>query len=142
MTTAADGRMVYLKEGHVIGMMLPLHPDIEARWRAGFLTRVTAEGEPWQGDQYDVLPEPPVSDNAADTTTPTTSEPATAPDTTTSNPADPQPPRPRGNASRADWAAYAVQLGAATEAEAATLTRDELAELTTPPEMKPTVPGE
>ena len=34
MTTAASSPdMIYLREGHVVGLTLPLHPDIEARWR-------------------------------------------------------------------------------------------------------------
>jgi hypothetical protein len=101
---------------------------------------VTADGDPWHGDEYDVLPGEP-ADSAADPTT--DSEPATTPDTTTATgpPARTrQPPRPRGNASRADWAAYAVELGVASKADAATMIRDELMELCTPPELKPPVP--
>lgn len=118
-------QLVWLREGHVSGHTLPLHPVVMERWRAGHLQRVNADGSAWEGDQY-VLPGGPAA------------APQPAPEAT---PADGELPRPRGNASRADWAAYAVALGACTEAEAGQLTRDELTALTTPPEEKPAVPG-
>ena len=66
--------MIYLKEGHVVGMGLPLHPDIEARRRNGHLTRVHADGSAWQdsdGDPFAVLPAAaePDNDSAPTTTT-------------------------------------------------------------------------
>ena len=66
--------MIYLKEGHVVGMGLPLHPDIEARWRNGHLTRVHADGSAWQdsdGDPFAVLSgEANLGQRRAPTTTP------------------------------------------------------------------------
>jgi hypothetical protein len=115
---------IYLREGHVIGFTLPLHPTVEERWRAGHLQRVRADGSAWEGDPF-VLP----------------GEPPAAADAEADVPGDGGVARPKGNASRADWAAYAVALGACTEEQAAQLTRDELAALTTPPEDKPATPG-
>jgi hypothetical protein len=139
MGAAADSGMIYLQEGHVVGMTLPLSPDIEARWRAGHLTRVHADGSAWQdsdGDPFAVLSGEPASadDNGTPDTTTTSGSDEEGQD-------DPdQPKRPRGNAPRPEWAAYAVALGVATEDEAAKLTRDELKKLVTPPEMLPPDP--
>ena len=135
MTTAAEARtVIYLKEGHVVGMMLPLHPEIEARWRNGHLTRVHEDGSPWldsDGDQFAVLPVvAPESDG--------TNHIAARSD----NDQQPsgQPRRPKGNAPRPEWAAYAVTLGLVTQDEADKLTRAELRDLVTPPEMRPPDP--
>jgi hypothetical protein len=116
---------IYLREGHVIGFTLPLHPTVEERWRAGHLHRVQADGTAWEGDPF-ALPGQAAAAAAE--------EPGPQPE-------DGGLARPKGNASRADWAAYAVALGACTEEQAAQLTRDELAALTTPPEDKPATPG-
>ncbi len=138
MRAAKSGPVIYLREGHTVGMMLPLHPDVEARWRAGHLDRVHPDGSPWQdsdGDPFAVLSgEPaPAAASTIDHKPTTIIEPSAA------KPAD-ERGRPRGNASRADWAKFAVSLGMASEAEAALMTRDELRELTTPPELRPPDP--
>lgn len=146
MAAAADQPedVIWLKGGHVVRLTLPLHPDIEARWRKGGLVRVTEDGEPWQGYEF-ALP-------GAEPEVPSPPPPGSGGGDGHEHDGDGQgsgdggqqqggdlniPGRPRGNASRVAWAAYAVELGAATEDEAATLTRDELIELTTPPEMRP-----
>jgi hypothetical protein len=113
--------MIYLKEGHVTGHTLPLHPTVADRWKRGELVRVNEDGSDWEGDPY-ALPG---------------GEPAVA-ETTASGTDDdgPEPVRPKGNASRIAWAGYAVALGACDEDEADTLTRDQLIALTTAPEMQ------
>ena len=141
MGAAADGGMVYLMEGHVVGMTLPLNADIEARWRAGHLTRVHPDGSAWQdseGDPFAVLSGGPAS--ADDNGTPDTTTTGSEQDSQGSDPG--QPERPKGNAPRPEWAAFAVALGLATEDEAAKLTRPELQKLCTPPELNPPDPGE
>lgn len=140
MTAAADSpAMVYLSEqaGHVIGMTLPLHPDIDKRWRGGELVRVNADGSAWQGDDEFSLPAGPSgpANSDSDHTPPAGS--------TSGSGSDPDVPgRPKRNAPRREWAAYATRIGALTEEDAELLSRDELIEATTPPEMKPPPPGE
>jgi hypothetical protein len=139
MTTAAEARtVIFLKEGHVVGMMLPLHPEIEARWRNGHLARVHEDGSPWQdsdGDPFAVLPAvAPEGDG-------TNHIAERSPNDDDQHPSEPgQPPRPKGNAPRPEWAAYAVALGLVTQDAADKLTRAELRELVTPPEMRPPDP--
>lgn len=122
--TQQQPQLVYLREGHVTGHTVPLHPVVMERWRAGHLQRVNADGSTWEGDPFVLPGEPPAAGAPA------------APDGDGGEVA-----RPKGNASRADWAAYAVGLGACTDDEASQLTRDELAALTTPPEDQPATPG-
>jgi hypothetical protein len=119
---------LWLKEGHVVGMDLPLGEVIESRWRNGDLQRVNEDGSPWSdGDEFAILarddpagPSPAAADPAATITS------------------DVQAPaRPPGNAPRRAWAAYAVALGACTEDVASTLTRAELIDAVTAPEDKP-----
>jgi hypothetical protein len=150
MAAAKKPDMVYLKESHVIGMSLPLHPVIEERWRAGTLQRVNADGSPWHGgDQYAVLgqpgPDSASSQHPQTTDTALTADPDGAPGGGDSRDGgdgrDGQPARPKGNASRAEWAKYAVDLGVCTQPETDLLTRDELIKATTPPEMQPPDPG-
>jgi hypothetical protein len=120
-------QLVYLREGHVSGHTLPLHPNVMERWKAGLLRRVNADGSPWQGEEYVLPGELPAADPGA---------PAAAASSDGG-----EPPRPRGNASRIEWAGYAVALGACTEDDAGKLTREELIALTTPPEEKPAGPA-
>lgn len=109
--------MIYLREGHVCGFTLPLPPNVMERWRAGHLQRVNEDGSTWQGDHF-ALPGAPTEALAGA--------------------ADGEGPvRPKRSASRIAWAAYAVELGACTEEQAEKLSRDDLIELTTPPEEKP-----
>jgi len=134
--------MIYLKEGHVCGMVLPLHPDIEARWRNGQLTRVQPDGSPWQdsdGDPFAVLPgAAPAGDGTHIAERSDNDDNQQQPDPAGSS----QPPRPKGNAPRPEWAAYAVALGVTTAEQAAMMTRDELKTLVTPPEMEPKIPDD
>lgn len=130
--------MVYLLEGHVTGHTLPLNRVTEERWRAGHLRRVNADGTPWQGgDEFAVLPgtppqpgqetareQPPLGSTADDTAGP---EDGLA--------------VPKLNAPRRDWAAYATSLGAASAEEAEQMTRGELIERCTPPELQPGTGG-
>lgn len=129
---------------------LPLHPDIEARWRNGQLTRVHADGSAWQdsdGDPFAVLSGEAEPDNDSE---PTTTEPADGdeplegqtPGAEPPTGQEDQPPRPRGNAPRKAWAEYAVTLGVTTAEQADLMTRDELRKACTPPEMKPADPGD
>ena len=119
----ADG-FVYLTEteGHVIGMTLPLHPDIEQRWLAGHLRRVSKDGSEWRGggDYTPATPSGPSGDSDSDDYN------APAPEG-----------RPARNASRRAWADYARSISAVTADEAETLTRDELIDRCLPPEEKP-----
>jgi hypothetical protein len=109
--------VIWLREGHVCGFTLPLPVNVHERWKAGQLTRVNEDGSDFQGAHY-VLPgdAEPTSDGGGE---------------------GGGPDRPKKNASRIEWAAYAVALGAATAEDADSLTRDELIELTTAPEDKP-----
>lgn len=98
--------------GHVIAMTLPLHSTIEQQWEHGDLQRVNADGSPW-GD--------PVAEVALSS-------------------AVEAPPRPKPTAKVADWQEYAVAIGAASPEAAAGMTKAQLVELTTPPEMRPADP--
>jgi hypothetical protein len=49
------------------------------------------------------------------------------------------PERPADNAPKRDWQEYAVKIGAVTEDEAGGLTKAQLVEKSTPPEMRPGV---
>lgn len=101
--------------GAVIGMTLPLHSTIEQQWEHGDLQRVNEDGSPWAETVDEAEPE----DDAA---------------------ASEAPARPRPAAKVADWQAYAAAIGACSEDEAAGMTKQQLVELTTPPEMVPPVP--
>jgi hypothetical protein len=117
--------MVYLLEGHVTGHTVPIHPNVLDRWKRGELTRVNEDGSTWPGDPF-AMP----------------GEPGSRIDTPPEPDDDgPEPVKPRGNASRIEWAGYAVSLGAASEEDAGVMTRDELIELTTPAEDRPLVPA-
>ena len=121
---------LWLREGHVVGLDLPLGEVIETRWRNGELQRVHEDGSPWQdedGDEFAILALPG----------------ATAPPLSPAEGSqdDPPPPggpeKPAGNASRKTWADYAIALGACTPAEAGQLSRAELIDAVTAPEDKP-----
>ena len=101
--------------GVVIGFTLPLHEAIDGQWRRGELQRVTADGGPWEGDEYDL--------GTGDAPAPDAQDPGAA------------PVRPDANAPKRDWLAYATGIGAVTADEAAKLTRAELITRATPPEM-------
>lgn len=111
--------VIWLKEGHVCGFTLPLPENVQARWKAGQLMRVNEDGSTYQGPHY-VLP-------GDDPETPAETGGAAAG----------IPERPKKSSSRIAWAAYAIALGACSDDDAEKLTRDELVELTTPPEDKP-----
>jgi len=115
-------QLVYLRGGHISGHTVPLAPQVMEQWKRGQLQRVNEDGSDWQGDQF-ALPGEPGS--RIDTSTPGDEDQGD------------EPTRPRGNASRIEWAGYAVALGACSEEEAEKLTRDELQALCTPPEEKP-----
>lgn len=110
--------------GAVIGFSLPLHEAIEGQWLRGELQRVTADGAPWEGDQYDVAAVPGDAGTRA----------GDAAD-------DDAPVRPSGNAPKQSWQAYAAGVGAVTADEAAGMTRAELIAACTPPELLPPDPG-
>lgn len=112
--------MVYLRGGHVCGFTVPLPPAVVERWKRGELQRVTEDGQTWPGDPW-VMP--------GDEREPEPQDDSTGESGDASG-------RPKGNAAKADWAAYAVSLGACTEDEAGKLTRDQLAGLCTAPEDK------
>lgn len=148
--TPAD--LVWLKSenGHVSGHSWPPHSAVTDHWKRGELVRVQDEqGKPWPSDvdpftppgsQVDAGPEP---DPASADETPDEPEPD-GPASDSADAADPepeadgQPERPARNAAKADWAAYAVQLGAVTGEQADGMTRDQLIDITTAPEDKAT----
>src|SRR5215469_10935928 len=105
--------LVYLRGGHVTSHSVPLSEHIMDQWKRGQLQRVTEDGQTWPGDPFDLSSGEPEAgdadggDGGAGGT-------------------DGPPGRPKKNASQADWAAYAVALGAADEATAKGLTRDQL----------------
>jgi hypothetical protein len=108
------------EDGAVIGYTLPLSEHVEKQWRAGELVRVHRDGTPW--------------DEAGDD-----------PDARDGGSAEPGgddgiPARPRDTAHRRHWQAYAVAIGACTQAEADGMTKAALVELVTPPEEKPAGP--
>jgi len=107
--------------GVIIGFTLPLHEAIDGQWRRGELQRVSEDGSPWEGDEYDL------GGTGAGDAPP---EPGAT------------PARPEENAPKRDWQAYAVAVGAVTDAEAAKLTRAELITRCTPAEMLPPDPGD
>ncbi|HLK78607.1 MAG TPA: hypothetical protein VKU77_33775 [Streptosporangiaceae bacterium] len=107
--------------GVVIGFSLPLHEAIDGQWRRGELQRVTGDGSPWEGDEYDLGDGPDVPGDPG--------KPGT-------------PPRPDGNAPKRDWQAYAAAVGAVSAEEAGKLTRAELITRCTPPEMSPASGGD
>lgn len=112
---------VYLREfpgahevdrGHVVGMTMPLQPAIRKRWDEGQLHRVTEDGERWP--EGNVLPG---------------EEPEPEPEDVTVSDGDDEfaePLRPRGNARKEEWVAYATALGALTEDEAQGMTQGEI----------------
>jgi hypothetical protein len=114
--------VIWLMEGHVCGFTLPLPVNVMERWKSGHLIRVNEDGSTFQGPHY-VLPdgsaaaevEAPADDAVSDLHVPV---------------------RPKKNASRVEWAAYAIALGATTGDAADGMSRDELIDLTTPPEEK------
>jgi hypothetical protein len=112
--------VIWLREGHVCGFTLPLSAVIEERWKAGHLIRVNEDGSTFQGPHF-ILPG---ADLEADD-----DEPGTG--------GGNGPVRPKKNAGRVQWAAYAIALGACTEDEADDLNRDQLIALVIPPEEKP-----
>jgi hypothetical protein len=122
--------LIYLREfpgahevdrGHVVGMTMPLQEGIRKRWDAGELHRVTETGERWPegnvlpGEERQPEPEPEPEAEADECQ-------ATAADE------DPftEPVRPRGNARKEEWVAYAVALGAMTEEEASAMSQGEI----------------
>jgi hypothetical protein len=115
--------VIWLKEGHVCGFTLPLPVNVMERWRAGHLIRVNEDGSTFQGPHY-VLPD---GTAAAETEAPADDDAVS-----TLN----APARPKKNASRIEWAAYAIALGACSGDAADGMSRDELIDLTTPPEEK------
>jgi hypothetical protein len=102
--------------GHVISMTLPLHSTIEQQWEHGDLHRVNEDGSPW-GE--------PLAEDAAQATEEGVAE---------------TPARPKPAAKVADWQEYAVALGVTSPEDAAGMTKAQLVELTTPPEMLPADP--
>lgn len=101
--------------GHVIAMTLPLHASIEHQWEHGDLQRVNEDGSPWSAPG--APPAPLAEDDDPDV-----------------------PVRPRAAANKAEWQDYAAAIGACSADDAAALTKAQLVELTTPPEMLPPVP--
>jgi hypothetical protein len=122
--------VIWLKEGHVCGFTLPLPPNVEKRWKAGELVRVNKDGSTYQGAHYE-LPDVPLEPHEPpeDDDGPGTPAPAPAP----------APQRPKPTASKTAWALYAVLLGACSVDDADAMTRDQLIDLTTPPEEKASV---
>lgn len=114
--------LVHLRapNGHVIGMTLPLHPAIEKQWRQGELTRVQADGGPWDESTDDpdalggVAPGPAIEPEG--------------------------PLRPATGAHKRHWHEYAVAVGACSDEEAGQMTKAALVDLVTPPEEKPAGP--
>lgn len=109
---------IYFKApgGHVIAMTLPLHSTIEHQWEHGDLQRVNEDGSPWGEPAVEVAPQPPEGGGVE------------------------APARPKPAAKVADWQEYAVAIGAASAQDAAGMTKAQLVELTTPPEMLPADP--
>ncbi|WP_042400190.1 hypothetical protein [Streptacidiphilus carbonis] len=106
--------------GHVIAMTLPLHSTIEQQWEHGDLQRVAEDGSPWvEAVEVAEVVEGPSGAPAGDVEAPV---------------------RPKAAAKIAEWQEFAVAIGACTADEAAGLTKAQLVELTTPPEMQPPVP--
>jgi hypothetical protein len=121
----------------VIDFSLPLHESITHQWKTGDLQRVTAEGEPWPGDQYDL------SDLLGTEAAEGTQEPETGGDGQEPDPdRTAEPVRPAVSAPKRDWQAYATALGACSADEATGMTRDALVKLCTPSEIDPLVPKE
>lgn len=102
--------------GHVIAMTLPLHSTIEQQWEHGDLQRVNEDGSPWGEPGAEVALQAPEGSGVE------------------------TPTRPKPAAKVADWQEYAVALGAAGPEDAAGMTKAQLVELTTPPEMLPADP--
>lgn len=117
--------------GVVIDHSLPLHEAIEGQWLRGELERVTADGSPWEGDQYDLSGARGEGPAPAAGAARAKAAPAQAAAT---------PARPPENAPKQAWQEYAVTVGAVSEADAAGLTRAELIDRATPPEMRPPDP--
>lgn len=112
--------------GTVLMHTLPLGEYIERQWTDGLLTRVNEDGSLYEGDPFDVTD---VGGAEAATEEAGGSEVA-------------EPVRPSQNAPKADWVAYATALGVADEETAKGMTKADLIEAATPPEMKPADPGE
>lgn len=139
--------------GLVINYTLPLHETIQGQWRAGDLQRVTEDGGAYVGDQYDVSdilagdeggPESGDAGSGEGNNPGSGSGGDGAPDPDAGQPgsAAAEPPRPAASAPKQAWQDYAVALGAASEGDAAGMTKDALVKLCTPPEIDPLVPKE
>lgn len=102
--------------GHVIAMTRPLHSTIEQQWEHGDLQRVNEDGSPWGAPTIET--EPAVAEGGFVEA----------------------PSRPKATAKVAEWQEYAVAIGACSADDAASLTKAQLVELTTPPEMLPADP--
>lgn len=141
--------------GLVINYTLPLHETIQGQWRAGELQRVTEDGGPYPGDQFDVSDvladdagdvEPDGGDAGSgagnDPGSGSGGDGAPDPDAGQPDSAAAEPPRPAASAPKQAWQEYAVALGAASEEDASGMTKDALVKLCTPPEIDPLVPKE
>lgn len=147
-----QGETVWVRTegGSLLEMSVPLSEPIADRLAAGQISRVNADGTPWEAvEDLPAAPAPAVPDatgEPADATTEATEEPAA--DAGVDHTGDPDaehqaflarqaqvdelPPgdvdpgeAPAGNASTEDWRAYAVTQGMA-RIEADSLTRDQL----------------
>jgi hypothetical protein len=138
--------IVHLKaeSGIPVGMSLPLHATINEQWRNGVLKRVTADGAPWWGDEFDLTrlegDVPPVPADGGDRQDPPSAPAAGGGRQEEGH--DPEdewsePPRPVASAPLKAWQEYATALGACSEEEAAAMTRAALIKLCTPPEADP-----
>lgn len=114
--------------GAVIGFTLPLSEHVEKQWRAGELVRVREDGTEWDEAQDDPDALAEMSDPAGGVSAEPGGDVCTL------------PARPRDSAHRRHWQAYAVELGACDEEQAAAMTKAQLVELVTPPEERPPDP--
>lgn len=132
-----------------IDYTLPLHETIHHAWRKGELSRVDDDGLPWEGDQYDLASA--YGRDAADEGD--DGEPGQferadginghvgplAADVAASGVE--QPERPLDTAPKKAWVDFAVAIGAKDADEAGDMTRAQLIELCTPPEIDPLAEG-
>jgi hypothetical protein len=129
--------------GVVIDYTLPLHEAIHHQWRNGEMQRVDDDEMPWEGDEYDLdsaygrrpegrVPGPDAEDSdGPEVTYPDGSE--------TGNAGTSQPQRPADDAPKKAWQDFAVAVGAVDASEAPRLTRQQLIDRSTPPELQPGV---
>lgn len=123
--------------GVIIDHTLPLHESIADQWRKGELQRVDGDGNPWSdGDEYDLSgaygsrEAVPAADEEAGFVPRDEGEAGLGEGTG-------EPVRPDGNAPKRAWQDYAVAVGAVPEDEAPRLSRQQLIDRSTPPELRP-----